>query len=117
MTGRHAVSVDTLRAYSEKLSGNVAVATEIQSLVAQSDVGNESWGIVGLFVKGTYSSMLGDLNALIVEMGSGLKSASEKIGHCADIYQQMEDDAANAFSSIMSELDRQSIPTVTMGPA
>lgn len=105
---RHAVYVETLQAYSQKLAGEVQRSEEIAGLVAQSDVSNESWGLIGLAVKLFYSDMLTDLEGLLHSMSSGLRSASDKIGNCAQVYQEMEDQAQGAFEAALKELERSS---------
>jgi hypothetical protein len=86
--------------YSSKLSGDTKLAAEVSGLVAQSDVGDQSWGIVGIFVKSSYTSMLGDLDSLLGDMKEGLASGAQKMSECARDYREMEDTIAKIFSGI-----------------
>ncbi len=104
------VRVEELRIYSDKLQGDIQTADEIKNLVAQADVGDQSWGVVGLFVKQNYTGMLTGLHDLLLEMGSGLKSASAKIAGCANVYQQLDDGTKAAFENIANELDATTMP-------
>ncbi|GAB3707674.1 hypothetical protein GCM10027598_11180 [Amycolatopsis oliviviridis] len=118
MGGGHEVVIEALRTYSGKLGQDVQIPNEVGRLVQQSDVGDESWGVVGLFVKNEYTEMLTDLQDLVIEMGAGLTAASEKLGNAATIYEQNEHDNVKALNDILKllELPAQSrIPQ--MGPA
>jgi hypothetical protein len=72
--------------------------------VGPSDVGDESWGIVGLFVKSTYTGMLGDLNDLLGDMKNGLQVGAEKMTACAADYRSIEEQAAKIFTDGQAEL-------------
>ncbi|KAA9162929.1 ESX-1 secretion-associated protein [Amycolatopsis acidicola] len=114
----HAVVVAALREYSGKLDGDVAVPKEVSGLVDQSDVGDKSWGVVGLFVKEKYTDMLGDLKDLLTEMGAGLQAASQKFGSAANAYEQHEDDSKQLLGEILNVLQAPAPNrTPTMGPA
>lgn len=84
--------------YSSTLTGDKALVSEVSGLVAQSDVGDQSWGIVGLFVKSKYTEMLGDLNDLLGDMTDGLQSGAEKMAACAKEYRDIEDAIAKIFN-------------------
>jgi hypothetical protein len=90
----HTAGLDT---YSGTLSGDKALVSEVSGLVGQSDVGDQSWGIVGLFVKSKYTDMLGDLNDLLKDMGDGLQHGSEKVTECAKVYRDIETKLAQIF--------------------
>ncbi|HVV14309.1 ESX-1 secretion-associated protein [Amycolatopsis sp.] len=114
----HAVVVAALREYAGKLDGDVAVPKEISGLVGQSDVGDKSWGVVGLFVKEKYTGMLGDLQDLLIEMGTGLQAASQKFTAAADAYEQHEDDSKQLLGQILNLLEAPApVRTPSMGPA
>lgn len=91
------VDLKGLDGYSGKLSGDQDLVTEVSGLVSRSDVGDQSWGIVGIFVKSSYSGMLGDLNGLLGEMKSGLASGARKMTECAQTYRDIEERIANIF--------------------
>jgi arginine decarboxylase-like protein len=92
------VSVPGVRDYSATLADERATVSEIDGLVSQADVGSESWGIVGLFVHGKYTEMLGDLHSLLGDMSEGLQSGSDKMAETADLYQSIEDAIAQIFN-------------------
>ncbi|MGH3761759.1 hypothetical protein [Actinophytocola sp.] len=103
--GGFEVNVGGVRDYSGKLADDKALVSEVDGLVSQADVGNESWGIVGLFVHGKYTEMLGDLKSLLGEMSDGLQAGSDKMTECADIYQQVEDAIAKVFDDALTQLE------------
>lgn len=84
--------------YSGTLDGDKALVNEVSGLVGQSDVGDESWGIVGIFVKSKYTEMLGDLNDLLKDMTDGLQAGAEKMTACAKEYRDIEDAIAKIFT-------------------
>lgn len=118
MSGGHEVVVPALRDYAGRLEGDVAVQQEVSDLVERSDVGNRSWGVVGLFVHGKYADMLGGLKDALVEMGTGLRSASEKLTKAADAYDQHEEDSRQLLGQILELLEDPSTASLPrMGPA
>lgn len=90
---------------AEKLSGDQALVSEVSGLVGQSDVGDESWGIVGLFVKSTYSGMLGDLNDLLGDMNEGLAAGAEKMTGCGETYRTIDEGIAKVFTDALAEME------------
>jgi len=104
MSDGFTVNPDGVDTYSGTLTGDKALVTEVSGLVSQSDVGDESWGIVGLFVKSKYSGMLGDLNDLLTDMTDGLQAGAEKMTECATAYREVNEAAARAFTGIQGSI-------------
>ncbi|RSN56991.1 hypothetical protein DMH01_26335 [Amycolatopsis sp. WAC 04182] len=114
----HAVVISALRTYSGELAQDVRVPAEVGRLVQQSDVGDESWGVVGLFVKNEYTGMLTDLQDLLIEMSAGLTAASEKLGNAATIYERNEEDNVKSLNEILKMLEQPAQSrTPKIGPA
>ncbi|SFQ63202.1 Excreted virulence factor EspC, type VII ESX diderm [Amycolatopsis arida] len=99
------VELEALRRYSRDLAGNKTAVNRVSGLVGQADVGNESWGVVGLFVKERYTDMLTDLKELLTEVETGLQSASDKIGKAAEMYQEADERHRKALAKIVEEFD------------
>ncbi len=99
------VNVAGVRDYSGVLADDKALVDEVDGLVSQADVGNESWGIVGLFVHGKYTDMLNDLHDLLGDMSDGLQSGSDKMADSADVYQTVEDTIAKIFNDALAALE------------
>ena len=95
------VDLEGIDGYATKLSGDTALASEVSGLVAQSDVGDQSWGVVGLFVKSRYTEMLGDLNDLLGDMKDGLESGAEKMTACATTYRDIDTAIAKIFNDAL----------------
>lgn len=91
------VDLNGVDTYSGTLAGDKDLVNEVSGLVAQSDVGDESWGIVGLFVKSKYTEMLGDLNDLLKDMTDGLQAGADKMAACAKEYRDIDDAIAKIF--------------------
>lgn len=96
--GDFTVDLNGIDTYSGTLTGDKALVSEVSSLVGQSDVGDESWGVVGIFVKAKYTEMLGDLNDLLADMSEGLAAGAEKMTACAAEYRDIEAAIATAFT-------------------
>ncbi|MET9230957.1 type VII secretion target [Lentzea sp. NPDC003310] len=94
------VDAEELRTFAGKLDGHKSTAGQIAGLVDKADVGQKSWGIVGLFVKDEYDQMLGDLKELMTELQNGLHSAGEKFRGTAQGYQDQEDALKAIFSGV-----------------
>ena len=84
------VDPEELREYAGKLQGHRGFAGEVSALVDMADVGDKSWGVVGIFVKQQYTQMLGDLKETLTAMTEGLDSGAEKFRDTADGYAEQE---------------------------
>jgi hypothetical protein len=99
------VDLPGIRKYSGTLTGDKALAAEVDGLVGQSDVGDESWGVVGLFVKSTYTDMLGELTDLLKEMQDGLQSVLDKMDACVETYNTIDEGLAKIFNDALAEME------------
>jgi hypothetical protein len=106
------VSEEELRAYAGKLSGETATVDEVKGLVSTADVGDQSWGIVGLFVKDEYSQLLGDLNDLLVDMRNGYQSGADKFNRAAEGYQAAEDRIQQLLNGFKVKIEDVGAPQV-----
>jgi hypothetical protein len=95
------VDLKGIDGHATKLTGDMDLVTEVSGLVAQSDVGDQSWGVVGLFVKSKYTEMLGDLNELLGDMKEGLRSGAEKMTACAQTYRDIDTAIAKVFNDAL----------------
>ena len=101
----YAVDIPALTKYSGELKSTKDSVATVTGKVDEADVGDESWGVVGLFVKHKYTDMLNDLKDLLREVENGLESASAKIGSAAKAYQEADDQHQQALSEIVKQLD------------
>lgn len=85
------VNPEELREYADKLYGHRAFAGQITGLVHKSDVGDKSWGVVGIFVKQQYTELLKDLEDTLTAMTEGLDSGVEKFRDTAKGYADQEE--------------------------
>lgn len=104
MTG-FKVDLDALDNYSRQLADNKSSVTRVAGLVNQADVGDRSWGIVGLFVEHSYTEMLGDLKELMTELENGVQSASDKTGAAAQRYRSADEETLRFLTEIVKGLD------------
>lgn len=106
MTG-FVVDDEDLRRYADKLSNQRERATAIGGLVDTVDVGDQSWGVVGLFVKNEYSEMLADLKVLFGQLDQGLQSGAEKFKQAAEGYRRNEEGIRDLLNGIALQFDEQ----------
>jgi hypothetical protein len=106
MSGGFEVSTRELREFAGKLGGHRGTAGEIAGLVAKADVGDKSWGVVGLFVKDNYTQMLADLNDLFTDLQEGLQSATDKFNGAAQDYEEHEQAVKELFNGLQVELEK-----------
>jgi hypothetical protein len=101
------VEPEELRQFASKLDGHHGRAGEIAGLVAKADVGDKSWGVVGLMTKGEYTQRLADLKDLFADMQAGLQSGAAKFRGTADGYADQEAALKKIFDGIQVEIDRK----------
>ncbi|SDG96887.1 hypothetical protein SAMN05216553_1143 [Lentzea fradiae] len=87
----YSVDPEELNAYADKLQEHRSFAGQVTGLVGKSDVGDKSWGVVGIFVKQQYTEMLGDLKDTLTAMTDGLDSGIGKFRDTAKGYADQEE--------------------------
>ncbi len=107
------INPEVIDKYSQKLADNKSSVNHVRDLVAQADVSDESWGVVGLFVKQSYTEMLGDFKDLLKEMSDGLQSASEKMMTAAKAYREAEEENRRILNDIVKQLNAAKIKDVS----
>ncbi|MEU8634694.1 hypothetical protein AB0C38_21165 [Amycolatopsis sp. NPDC048633] len=103
--GGYQVEVDALRKYVGDLGKYQEQGAKITEKVGQADVGDKSWGVVGVFTKGGYDETLRELQDLLKSMADGLTSAQGKFTEAANVYQGVEDDHTTFFGQLEVLLD------------
>ncbi|WP_020669236.1 hypothetical protein [Amycolatopsis nigrescens] len=98
------VNAEELRKYSGQLGEQKGTAGQIAGLVDKADVGDKSWGVVGLFVKQDYTSMLGDLKDMFTSLQEGLQSGSDKFKDAATGYEQHEDGVKQLLNGLQIDI-------------
>ncbi|OLT42419.1 hypothetical protein BJF85_23075 [Saccharomonospora sp. CUA-673] len=107
MSGASGFGLDPehLRGYTQNLGQYKGQTQELAQNVHQADVGDESWGIVGLFTKQGYTDLLNELNSHIKDMLDGLNSASEKINSSAEKYETEEREVARLLNQALTNIN------------
>ncbi|SEF31329.1 hypothetical protein SAMN05421837_105689 [Amycolatopsis pretoriensis] len=105
MPDGYRVEVDALRKYVGDLGMYKDQGAKFTEKVGQSDVGDKSWGVVGLFTKHGYDETLQELRDLLASMAEGLTSAQAKFTDAANVYQGTEDDHVAFFGQVEVLLD------------
>lgn len=103
--GGYRVRVDALHAYVADLGKYREQSAEITAKAGQADVGDRSWGVVGIFTKGGYDDTLRELRSLLASIADGLASAQAKLTDAANVYQGVEDDHKTFFGQVEALLD------------
>jgi len=103
--GGYQVEIAALRAYVGVLGRYKDQGAKFTEKVGQADVGDKSWGVVGLFTKHGYDETLHELRDLLASMAEGLTSAQGKFTDAANVYQGTEDDHTAFFGQVEVLLD------------
>ncbi|WP_197320632.1 type VII secretion target [Saccharomonospora sp. NB11] len=103
--GGFKVEVEALRNYRNALDDFGDQANEFKDLVSRADVGDESWGLVGLATKSSYTEALGELNDLLSRMQEGLSALGDKFKTAADMYAGNDDQGAITIGRYQVEID------------
>lgn len=106
-----------LEDYASYLNDKQAFPAEVKNLVAQSDVSNESWGLIGLATKEDYVDLLHQLQDRLDDMKDGLQSAAEKFTLSAKEYRESEARGEQTFKSLLDEWAPCQDPDSTTGNA
>ncbi|EIE97402.1 RNA methyltransferase [Saccharomonospora glauca] len=104
--GGFRVQVKALRNYRDALEDFKSQAEKFGALVDRADVGDESWGLVGLATKGAYTEALGELRDLLARMQEGLSVTGEKFNKAADLYASNEDHGVFLLGRYEGEIDK-----------
>ncbi|MFS8099834.1 ESX-1 secretion-associated protein [Lentzea alba] len=97
------VNPDELREFAGQLQGHQNFASQVAALVDKADVGDKSWGVVGIFVKQQYTQMLKDLQDTMKAMTEGLDSGAEKFRDTAQGYADQEEALKKILDGIQVE--------------
>ncbi|GGU74130.1 WXG100 family type VII secretion target [Lentzea flava] len=101
------VNPDELTQFAGMLDAQRDTAAAIAGLVGKADVGNKSWGVVGIFVKSSYTEKLNELKELFTDLQNGLQSGAEKFRGTAQGYREQEEALKAIFNGIQVEIDRK----------
>jgi hypothetical protein len=103
--GGYRVEVDALHKYVGDLGKYREQGAKITEKAGQADVGDKSWGVVGIFTKGGYDDTLRELHSLLASIADGLASAQAKLTDAANVYQGVEEDHKIFFGQVEVLLD------------
>ncbi|ACU95463.1 type VII secretion target [Saccharomonospora viridis] len=104
--GGFKVEVEALRRYRDTLEDFKSQADTFSDLVDRADVGDESWGLVGLATKSSYTEALGQLRDLLDRMKQGLTNTGEKFTKAAELYASNDDQGAIQLGNYEIEVDK-----------
>ncbi|MBB1153099.1 hypothetical protein [Amycolatopsis dendrobii] len=101
----HSVVTTAITKYSTGLDHYKSEAGKFGNLVSQADVGDKSWGLIGLIAKQTYTGKLDELKQLLEAMKSGVEAFQGKLDKAAEIYDGHEKDAVMTFGKFDAKID------------
>lgn len=99
------VDVAALTAYARQLGYYQSEADKFGGAIDQADVTNEAWGLMGVWVKQSYTDRLAELRSLLDEMKQGVDALTSKISDSAAVYQGAEDDKVITFGHHEAMID------------
>ncbi|MYW94714.1 hypothetical protein G3I59_30000 [Amycolatopsis rubida] len=97
----------TLQDYGTGLGHYKDEAGKFGTLISTADVGDKSWGLIGLVAKQMYTSKLGDLRQLLEAMKAGTDALTEKMGKASEIYAGQEKEVVDALEKIGKAIDSE----------
>ena len=101
----HSVVTTAITKYSTGLDHYKSEAGKFGNLVGQADVGDKSWGLIGLVAKQTYTGKLEELKQLLEAMKSGVEALQGKLDKAAEIYDGHEKDTVMTFGKFGAKID------------
>ncbi|GAA1244049.1 hypothetical protein GCM10009676_32200 [Prauserella halophila] len=111
MTGFN-VEIEALEGYGDNLKSFKEQATTFDELTGRADVGDESWGVVGIMTKGKYDEALAELKNLISSLKTGLDTTSDKISTAAKAYRGNDDQHVVTLGQYEGQIDTTDEPRV-----
>ncbi|MBB3049167.1 hypothetical protein FHS23_000162 [Prauserella isguenensis] len=111
MTGFN-VEIEALEGYGDNLKSFKEQASTFDELTGRADVGDESWGVVGIMTKGKYDEALAELKNLLDALKTGLDTTSEKISTAAKAYRANDDQHVVTLGKYQGSIDTTDEPRV-----
>lgn len=100
------VNVDELKGYVKTLDFYGTESTKFGGLVdTAAGVGDESWGLIGLAVKGQYTTKLDELKDLLGDLQEAIGDLGDKVSEAATVYESTEQDHVISFGKHEAEID------------
>jgi uncharacterized protein YukE len=87
---------DTGQKTAEKSSD----ADGIKAKIAEAQVAENSWGLVGKITEGQYKTLLDQLNDHMNQMSQGIEKLSDTIKQIAATYKENEGSISDSFNDI-----------------
>ena len=97
----------TLRTYGTDLGHYKDEAGKFGNLIGTADVGDKSWGLIGLVAKQMYTGKLDELRQLLEAMKAGTDALTDKMGKAADLYETQEKEVADALDKIGTAIESE----------
>ncbi|SEP53272.1 hypothetical protein [Amycolatopsis saalfeldensis] len=98
-------NIDAIAEYTRQLPYYEQEAGKFGAKIDAADVGDQSWGVVGIFAKQGYTDHLADLRSLLNDLKDGVDALTTKLGTAAQMYQGAEDAGKITFGRYEAEID------------
>lgn len=79
-------------------------ADTIKAKIADAQVADGSWGLVGKITEGSYKDLLSQLNDHMNQMSEGIQNLADTIKQIATNYKENEDAISDSFKDIENEV-------------
>ncbi|MDT8915287.1 hypothetical protein [Amycolatopsis sp. PS_44_ISF1] len=103
-------NIDAITEYTRQLPYYEQEAGKFGARIDDADVGDQAWGVVGVFAKQGYTDHLADLRSLLEEMKTGVDALTGKLATAARMYQGAEDAGKITFGRYEAEIDGAGSP-------
>lgn len=102
---QYQVHIGELRQYVNDLVDYQEQVNRFGELIKDNDVGDESWGIVGLFTKEKYTRLLGELSGYVRDAEKFLHRLDERVDAAADLYDALDAKAKSDLDALNRRVD------------
>lgn len=85
-------------------------AESIQAKIADAQVKDGSWGLVGKITEGDYKNLLSQLDDHMNQMSQGIQTLADTIKQIATNYKENEDAVSDSFKDIEKQVDEAPKP-------
>lgn len=85
-------------------------AESIQAKIADAQVEDGSWGLVGKITEGDYKNLLSQLNDHMNQMSQGIQTLANTIKQIATNYKENEDAIIDSFKDIENQVNEAPKP-------
>lgn len=110
MSGRFDVDAAALKVYADTMSRYAGQTKAFGEQVSQADVGDASWGIVGLFAKDKYTETIENLQEFLRSAEGFANGLDERMRRAGTAYDEMDGVTVQQMAALTKRVGSSSAP-------